>query len=346
MRSAILTVALAGCASWPSLDPMDNGGALDPRLGTEIVQTVHMARLATVFQSNGLFVVYEEVGVGWHALLVDPASGDVEELPAPPLEPGETLELARTTGPARAALVVIRGAAIVPMVLDDEWSLITAPAYDPAGTYPTNVLSHDGRLYLAVGARLFVWDGAWSEPIAQTAALVLAGFDADTQWVLASDGSTISAIPLTAAGAGAPVTGAAVGTPLVSAINGDASGFQFPANGTMWTFDGASFTAHDGVTTGAYSAPGSHRVIVAANGMPSDTWTYYDDGVLGGTALAPFTQTLDPCSCNDSIDYVEMRPSPDAQQLAITSSGSSDGYAYIATRFLDLPYASDPWAPE
>jgi hypothetical protein len=43
------------------------------------------------------------------------------------------------------------------------------------------------------------------------------------------------------------------------------------------------------------------------------------------------------------VDFVELRPSPDATSIAMVSAGSIDGDAVLALRVLPLPFVGDPF---
>jgi hypothetical protein len=336
VRAILWLVLLGACSGWPDLDPVDGEPHdLDPRLGTELARSVHGFRIASVFLAEGLEIIYEETGASWHAVRVDPDSLAITELPAPPLEAGETFNLGRAIAPARGVLSVTRGTEVIVSVLDgDRWTELPAPPIDGAAAGALgNLLAHDGNVYLVVGNTVLVWNGdAWSQPISSASAVMLGGFDATTQWVINGDGAT----PLDADGAaGAPVA-QPLGAVTPSAINGTADAFQLVASGQLWTFDGQTFTPGSAAPASPFSAPGSPRVLLAADGSTSSTWQFAEAGVLGDVALSPFGQA--------DIDYVDLRPAPDTETIGMTMADGVDGYAVLTVRFLSLPFSGDPLA--
>jgi hypothetical protein len=233
---------LAACGGFPDFAPSDAGvRAIDPRLGVEVARSPHAFRFASTFEANGPLIVWEEVGVGWNA-----SSGT-----APPLDPGAVVLLGRDT-----SIATVRDSDIL-IYTGTAWTALPPPPIDATGMFPSQLLVHDGRTYVVIADHLFVYDGAaWTSPLGGVVGL--GGYDATTQWVYAS-------------GAWHALGGTAVVTapaPSGSAINGDAAGFQYDAAGVMQTFDGATVTAHDPASGTPWSAPGSHRVIVSADGPP------------------------------------------------------------------------------
>ncbi len=345
MRALLAIVALAGCADWPSLDPDDRDVPLDDRLGTEVFRTDHGLRIASTFQDARLQIAFEVIADGWQMREIDPDTLAITELPPPPLSADASLLLGRALAPTQA--VIVDDAGDVHVLADDVWTTIAAPI---AATTRGALIAHHGRVYAELDDRVFVWDGdAWSEPVTG-GSITLGGFDADTQWLLASD-TGISAIPVDASGvAGVAVPGPAGTSVVGAAINGDASGFQLLTLDGLQRFDGSAFFAGSSTIADAIaSAPGSARVVVRAG----DAYTFADDAVLGAQALAPFTASID-CACDVETDddcacvphdvgYVEKEVSPHADMLSITMADAIDGYGVLTVRFLGLPYDGDPF---
>jgi hypothetical protein len=341
MRRWVALAALAGgCADWPALDPVDMDPLLDDRHGVELFRSRYGLRIAQIYQVEGLLVVFEDPSAGWHARLVDPETLEVAELPAPPLDPGEVINLGRGLAPVRAVLAVVRGDQLRVMLLEgDVWEVLPAPPIDVSGSSPAGILAHDGQVLAFAAGRLVRWDGqAWDEPVT-AATIVLGGFDADTQWVLTEAGSTFAAIPIDAGGeVGAAIVGPdGAGAPQTSAVNGDATTFQFVAGSSMWVFDGEGFSQGDPIASIPFSAPGSPRVL--CGGEASGAWNVFEGGLDGGVALAPFAPVID----DHTVDYVALRPSPDVARMSLTMADDLAGYAVLSVRFIDLPFAGDPF---
>jgi hypothetical protein len=338
VKRLALAILLTGCGGgWPDLDPVDGEEhELDPRLGTELARSIHGFRIANVFLQDGLEIVYEESGAGWHAIVVDPDTLDVTALPTPPLEAGETLNLGRAMAPLRGVIAVARGPRLVISVCDgDRWTELPDPPVDAsAAGAQGSLLAHDGNVYLVIGTTVLVWNGdAWTQPISSGSPVMLGGFDATTQWVIGADGAR----PIRADGTAGVLVAQALGDVTPAAVNGDADGFQLVASGMLWTFDGTTFTSGDAVSASPFSAPGSSRVLLATDGTPGSSWTFAENGTVGELALAPFGQ--------QDIDYIELRPAPDTSTIGMVAADGLDGYAVLAARFLPLPFTGDPLTP-
>lgn len=338
-----LLVFVAGCG-WPDLAPDDRAWPIDGRMGTEVFRTDHGLRVASTFQDARLQIAFEVIADGWQLREVDPDTMAITALPAPPLPADATIALGRALAPAQA--VIADDAGGVHVLIDGAWTSTTAPF---VATTLGALLAHDGRVYATLDDRVVVWDGdAWAEPVTG-GVLRLGGFDADTQWVIRSDGD-VSAIPIDASGAaGAEIAGPSGGA-VGAAINGDAGGFQLLALDGLWWFDGSAFFAGSAAIGDAISAaPGGDRVVVRT----ADTYTFADQAVLGDQALAPFTATID-CGCDVAIDdacaciphdvgYVEVEVAPSAAWISLTMADAIDGYGVLTARFLELPYDGDPF---
>jgi hypothetical protein len=355
--AVLLAAALLGCAGWPAFDPDDRGGALDPRLGDEVFRTPGGLRIASLWQADGLLLVFEDLGRGWHARRVDPESGAIVELPAPPLAAREGLRLGRAWAPVRAVLATTREGATEVHRLDAAgWT--TLPPLPSTGSADTvgAILAYDDVVWATASGRVFRWSGAWTEPVVAGGGVRLAGFDAATQWLVATVGAGFAGVPVAADGTvGTPVAGPDVGGPIGAPINGDGDGFQVLAGGTMWWFDGERFLAGDPAEGVPAAAPGSRRVLVRVGAGTGATWTAYDEGGEAGVVLAPFVAEI-TCACDAALDpgcgcvphpvgYVDVDPAPSADRIALTLADTHHGYAVLSVRFLDLPLLDDPFAP-
>lgn len=345
---ALVFLALGACG-WPALEPEDRAWPIDERMGTEVFRTDHGLRVASTYQDGALQLAFEVIGDGWRLREVTPG-GAITSLPDPPLPPGASIVLGRALAPTRAVISDERGDV---HVLDgDAWR--TLPAAGAAGELGA-VLAHDGRIYAGFGGRVLVWDGAaWSEPVIASS-VALGGFDAATQWMLAGDATGFDAVPVVDGVAGAAIAGPAVPAP-GSAINGDASAFQVLAGDALWRFDGATFTEGDAVIAdGLAAAPGSSQVVVRAGVNTAGTYTLASGAALGEVALAPFVPAID-CGCDVATDdacgceahtvgYVEVEIAPSLDRAGLMMADAIDGYGVLTARFLDLPFAGDPFTP-
>lgn len=360
VRRALTLVLVAACADdWPPLEPDDRGADLDPRLGIEVFRTTQGLRIASLHQDDGLVVVFEDLGRGWHLRRVD-VDGTITELPTPPLEPREGLRLGRAAAPVRAVVATTRDAVHEVHVLDEDWT--TLPPLPVSGSPDTlgAVVAHDGAVWATASGRVLRWDGAaWSEPVTGAASHALGGFDATTQWVVSTDvsGQVAAAVPVDTAGtAGAPVAGPAASGPVGSSINGDAGAFQIVAGARLWRFDGQAFVAGDTTSGVPSAAPGSSRILLREGDGSAATWRFAEDGVVGEVALAPFTPQI-TCTCDAATDptcgciphpvgYLDVDPSPSTEHIALTMADAHDGRAVLTVRFLPVPFAGDPFAPD
>lgn len=360
MRALVASVALAwgaACADWPDLSPHERDVELDPRLGREVFRTDLGLRIASLHQADGLWLVFEEIGVGWQARRVEPG-GAIEALPPPPLRADERIAMGRGDGVGGADRVVIataRSGAVEVHRLGDAWETLPAVPVTAAEGDLGAVIAHGGAVWIEVAGRLFVWEGAgWEEPVTGPGAMRLGGFDGGTQWVLVVGTTGFVAVPVASGVAGEAVPGPAA-RPEGSAINGDGAGFQVLAGGAMWRFDGAAFTEGVAIEGEAWAAPGSARVVVSSGGTgAAATWAIVDDAAAATPALAPFVPAIE-CACDAATDpacgcvphtvgFVSLRPSPDAARMALTMADDVGGLAVLTARFLDLPFEGDPFA--
>lgn len=350
MKRVALVAVLFGCHSWPDFSPADPGGTVDPRLGTEVARTAGSFRGVAVMQRDGVLVLAEDSLSGWFAKRFDPGSLTVEDVAAPPLQPGELVGLGHADAPGEAIYVTTENSEVhVSLLAGDAWTALPAPALrigsgDAAIPF-VQALAHDGRAYVTMGTHTLVYDGAaWSEPIPATADVqILGGFDATTQWVVTRRGGALTAIPISATSvAGAAITGPVVtADPLISAVNGTADAFQVAAGHTLYAFDGSAFTPGSTVATSPVTAPGSPRVLIASDVAGDPPYAFAESGVLAGSATVAFTAQLD----GTPVGSVFWLPSPAADQLAMVLGTAVDGYAVATVRVLDLPVTSDPFAP-
>jgi hypothetical protein len=348
-RVGLVFVAIAaGCTDgWPDLEPVSGDVTADPRLGTIIDQGTGQFRVASIFEDEGVVLLYEEDLVGWQALRLNPATLEVTTLPAPPLMPRETFMLGRAMAPVQTVIAIVRDSMISILVLDEgasSWRSVEGPPQitivDPASF--SQLLVHDDRIYAVIAGRIFVRTATgWTEPATSGNPFLLGGFDAQTQWVVTQPPNLpLTAIPIDAAGvAGTSVVGLDKVLPDASALNGNADQFQVIANAYSYVVTRTAITRVESQVDGVpFAAPGSTSVIIDRLGGRGGA-RRVEAGVVGENVLPAFTPDIG----DKHLELMDIRMSPATDQAAIIIGTDLDGYAVLSVRILDLPSLTPPF---